>query len=177
MPGINERLLDERLAQLETSRGSSPRVLSKLESHMRTASDAALFRINALGFAHAFHDPVAVRAALDMRSEIATFNSGRPGRELILKIGVHRGSVIAVTLNERLDYFGQAVNIAARVQNLADTDEIYVSGDVYDAPGVAEILAPFGSERSIARLKGVHEEMAVYRVAATPIDERSAAHA
>jgi class 3 adenylate cyclase len=34
---------------------------------------------------------------------------------VILKIGVHKGAAIAVTLNDRLDYFGQTVNIAARV--------------------------------------------------------------
>ena len=45
-------------------------------------------------------------------------------RALILKIGLHKGAAIAVTLNDRLDYFGQTVNIAARVQNLADADEL-----------------------------------------------------
>ena len=82
----------------------------------------------------AFLNPAdAVQAALDMRSEIAAFNERQPDKALILKIGVHKGAAIAVTLNERLDYFGQTVNIAARVQNLADADEIFVSQDVYDA--------------------------------------------
>ena len=39
--------------------------------------------------------------------------------DLILKIGIHRGAAISVTLNERIDYFGQTVNIASRVQNRA----------------------------------------------------------
>jgi class 3 adenylate cyclase len=38
-----------------------------------------------------------------------------------------KGAAIAVTLNERLDYFGQTVNIAARVQNLAGGDEIWMT--------------------------------------------------
>jgi class 3 adenylate cyclase len=37
-------------------------------------------------------------------------------------IAVHRGRAIAVTLNDRIDYFGQDVNIAARVQGLADVN-------------------------------------------------------
>ena len=37
-----------------------------------------------------------------------------------LKIGIHHGAAIAVTLNDELDYFGQTVNIASRVQEMAD---------------------------------------------------------
>ena len=70
----------------------------------------------------------AVKAALEMRETIAEFNRGQPDRALILKIGLHKGAAIAVTLNDRLDYFGQTVNIAARVQNLADADEILLVG-------------------------------------------------
>ncbi len=51
MSAINEKLLDERLAALEAARAWSPRLVSKLESHMRSADDAALFRINPLTFA------------------------------------------------------------------------------------------------------------------------------
>jgi len=47
----------------------------------------------------------AVRAAFDMRDEIASFNRGQPDRELILKIGIHKGAAIAVTLNERAGLF------------------------------------------------------------------------
>ncbi len=91
----------------------------------------------------AFLSPAdAVAAALAMRSEIAGFNRGQPDRQLILKIGIHKGAAIAVTLNERLDYFGQTVNIASRVQHLADADEIYMSEDVHDDAGVQAALAP-----------------------------------
>src|SRR5215217_3053149 len=95
----------------------------------------------------------AVRAALAMRDEIASFNRSQPNRELILKIGVHKGAAIAVTLNDRLDYFGQTVNIAARVQNLADADEIYISEDVHEAAGVDAALQGFAVEPHIAKLR------------------------
>jgi class 3 adenylate cyclase len=115
----------------------------------------------------AFLDPSeAVGAALDMRREIAAFNRRQPDKSLILKIGVHRGAAIAVTLNDRLDYFGQTVNIAARVQNLADADEIFVSEDVYDSTGVRDELAPFAVEPQTAALRGVQQSMKVFRVAA-----------
>jgi class 3 adenylate cyclase len=115
----------------------------------------------------AFLNPAdAVQAAIDMRREISAFNLRQPDKALILKIGVHKGAAIAVTLNERLDYFGQTVNIAARVQNLADADEIFVSQDVYDATGVRDELSGFPVEAQMAQLRGVQQELPVYRVGA-----------
>jgi class 3 adenylate cyclase len=108
----------------------------------------------------------AVQAALEMRSEIASFNERQPDKALILKIGVHKGAAIAVTLNDRLDYFGQTVNIAARVQNLADADEIFVSQDVYEAKGVRDELAGYSVESRTAQLRGVQQELPVFRVGA-----------
>ena len=124
----------------------------------------------------AFLNPAdAVQAALDMRSEIASFNERQPDKALILKIGVHKGAAIAVTLNDRLDYFGQTVNIAARVQNLADADEIFVSQDVYEAAGVRDELAPFSVESKPAQLRGVQQELPVFRVGAALGDRSQAA--
>ena len=57
----------------------------------------------------------AVAAAVHILGEIERYNRehGEPG--IILKIGAHCGPSIAVTLNDNLDYFGQTVNVAARV--------------------------------------------------------------
>src|SRR5687768_6270801 len=99
-----------------------------------------------------------------MRDEIASF-SRRPNRELIVKIGIHKGAAIAVTLNDRLDYFGQTVNIAARVQNLADADEVYISQDVHEAAGVDAALGGFSVDPQLAKLRGVNQDMRVFRIA------------
>jgi class 3 adenylate cyclase len=113
----------------------------------------------------AFMTPAdAVQAALDMREAVDQLNRDRLQRDFILKIGVHRGAAIAVTLNERLDYFGQTVNIAARVQNLADGDEICITEEVYRAPAVAEIIAPYPVAKGEAELKGVSKAMPVYHI-------------
>lgn len=113
----------------------------------------------------AFRTPEhAVRAALEMREEIAADNRGSEERKLILKIGMHEGAAIVVTLNDRLDYFGQTANIAARVQNLADADEIVLTKDVYEIAAVKRLLEPFKLKTEKARLKGLHEEIPVYRV-------------
>ena len=114
----------------------------------------------------AFLDPAAaVGAGLAMLGEIATFNQGLVDKELILKIGIHKGAAIAVTLNDQLDYFGQTVNIAARVQNLADAGEIYLTRAVRDAPGVGELLSSFEVEARTTRLRGIDQEVPVFRVA------------
>jgi class 3 adenylate cyclase len=106
----------------------------------------------------------AVKAALAMWHEIEQFNKRRGSRDLILKIGVHRGQSIAVTLNDRLDYFGQTVNTAARVQGIANADELCITQDVMDAPGVAALFKGMKLEEESARLKGIAELVKVYRV-------------
>lgn len=106
----------------------------------------------------------AVNSAIEMLKEIEEFNRGLKGKEIILKIGVHKGPSIAVTLNDRLDYFGSTVNIASRVQELADAEEIYITEDVYSYPRVQELLRGLNAAPENARLKGIHEEMKVYKI-------------
>jgi class 3 adenylate cyclase len=107
----------------------------------------------------------AVTAAQTMLEALDEFNSSM-ATSLMLKIGIHRGHSIAVALNERLDYFGQNVNIAARTQQLAGAGEILVSQDVLDSAGVAEKLAESTLEPVSGVMKGVSEEIPVFRVSA-----------
>ena len=73
-----------------------------------------------------FADPLAaMHAVTRMHQAIEQLGEG----ELHLKIGVHSGSCIAVELNDRLDYFGRTVNIAARVQGHKDGFGFAVPGD------------------------------------------------
>lgn len=110
-----------------------------------------------------FVDPVdALRAALDMQAEIARFNADAGSDLVHLKIGLHAGACLAVTLNDRLDYFGQTVNIAARVQALSSADEILVTDDVLSLPGARELVTDFEIERSAVQLKGIAGDVAVH---------------
>jgi class 3 adenylate cyclase len=106
----------------------------------------------------------AVKAALEMLAEVRHLNAERGSDDIGLKVGLHCGSSIAVTSNDSLDYFGQTVNIAARVQALADYDEVYLSETLYSLPGVSELLADWQVTSSDAHLKGIDEEVHVYRV-------------
>jgi class 3 adenylate cyclase len=71
-----------------------------------------------------------------------------------------------VTLNDRLDYFGQTVNIAARVQGLADARAIYATKPVVEHPQVAKLLASnkLLPVEQMAALRGVSDRMAVYQI-------------
>ena len=125
----------------------------------------------------AFTTPVdGVRAALAMHAEIDRFNQARGELGLILKVGLHRGAAIAVTLNERLDYFGQNVNIAARVEALADGGEICLTREVRDGAGVKEVLELCDTLMVSARLRGVRDVVPVWRVKSTPVRSRQREH-
>jgi class 3 adenylate cyclase len=109
----------------------------------------------------------AMAAALRMREAMRALNETRGSEDMLLKIGIHEGPCLAVTLNERQDYFGQTVNIAARVQGLADSRAIFTTTPVVEHPETAAILAakglkPLSQQRS---LRGISADMAVYEIA------------
>jgi class 3 adenylate cyclase len=106
----------------------------------------------------------AVSAALDILGVIERYNGEHGDPSIILKIGAHCGPSIAVTLNDNLDYFGQTVNVAARVQSLADAGEICVSEALYSAPGVSDVLAGHKIVEFEAPLRGVEGNACVYRI-------------
>ncbi|AYG59415.1 adenylate/guanylate cyclase domain-containing protein [Rhizobium jaguaris] len=113
----------------------------------------------------AFFRPAdAVSAALHILGVIARYNAAHGDPSLILKIGAHCGPSIAVSLNENLDYFGQTVNVAARVQSLADAGEICISEALFSAPGVSQLLAGHNLVAFEAPLRGVEGTACVYRV-------------
>jgi class 3 adenylate cyclase len=59
---------------------------------------------------------------------------------LQLKAGLHTGPCIAVTLNDRLDYFGSTVNLAARLEGLSTGNDVIISHTVFDDALVRELL-------------------------------------
>jgi class 3 adenylate cyclase len=87
-------------------------------------------------------------------------------KDLLIKIGIHEGPCLAVTLNDRLDYFGQTVNIAARVQGLADARAILATKPVVEHPQVAKLLASnkLMPTEQLAALRGVSDRMTVFQI-------------
>ena len=108
----------------------------------------------------------AVSAALRMRDAMRQLNDERKSEDLLLKIGIHEGPCLAVVLNERQDYFGQTVNIASRVQNLAVSRSIFATGAVVKYPQSSELLETRGL-RPVSHnsaLPGVSGELAVFEI-------------
>jgi class 3 adenylate cyclase len=108
----------------------------------------------------------AVAAALHMREGMQRLNEEHKREDLLLKIGIHEGPCLAVTQNGRQDYFGQTVNIAARVQNLAVSRSIFVTGQVAENPQTLALLEA-NNLRPVAKgaaLRGIADEMMVYEI-------------
>ncbi len=108
----------------------------------------------------------AIVAGLRMRAAMDVLNAERGTQDLVVKIGIHEGPCLAVMLNERQDYFGQTVNIAARVQSLSTSQEMHITGPVNDAPEVVAILrresiTPIQKQ---AALRGIADKIVVYEI-------------
>jgi class 3 adenylate cyclase len=108
----------------------------------------------------------ALAAALRMREEMTRINAERQNEDLLLKIGIHEGPCLAVTLNNSQDYFGQTVNLAARVQGLASSRAIFVTKPVVEDPKSAKILETAGlrPNMQVAALRGIADDTTVYEI-------------
>jgi class 3 adenylate cyclase len=121
----------------------------------------------------------AVAAALRMREAMRNLGNGQNRQNgadgggnghahenLLLKIGIHEGPCLAVVLNDRQDYFGQTVNIAARVQALADSRTILATSAVVSHPQASTLLKKSGLEPQpqSRALRGIADEVAVYEI-------------
>ena len=86
---------------------------------------------------------------------------------LQLKAGLHTGPCIAVTLNDRLDYFGSTVNLAARLEALSTGSDVIISRSVFDDAMVRELLdsKQLSATEFDMSLKGFdNERFALWRV-------------
>jgi class 3 adenylate cyclase len=107
-----------------------------------------------------------VRAAADALRRFEAFRAKEKHGALVgLKLGMYAGACYVVTANGALDYFGQTVNVASRVQHLAGSGEIVLPEDVYAAaePRVREGLVV--REHLQATVKGVERPLDLVRVA------------
>jgi class 3 adenylate cyclase len=119
---------------------------------VKTIGDAimAVFRRPAQG----------LRATLAAQERLAESPSG--GSPLYLKAGLHHGPCIAVTMNDRLDYFGSTVNLAARLDRFSTGNDVIISDAVRNDPEVAAFLAAQAGSLALepfdAPLKGFEED-------------------
>src|SRR5262249_9405333 len=106
----------------------------------------------------------AITAAIKMRDAMQDLNERRGSEDLLLKIGVHEGPCIAVMLNERQDYFGQTVNVASRVQHLANSRDILTTAQVVENALTSAVVESHGLKPVSynTRLRGIANEVSIY---------------
>ena len=85
----------------------------------------------------------AVRASREIHD---AFHPGRTDTPIRLRISLNTGPCIAVRLNANADFFGGTVNVAAKLQALAEGYQIAMSEATYRSPSVAAYLAEQGAE-------------------------------
>jgi adenylate cyclase len=105
----------------------------------------------------------AVGAAVEIQRELAERNAEEPGgRRMDFRIGVNLGDVLV----KDDDLYGDGVNIAARIQALAELGGISISGSVYDAVrGKLPLEFDFRGEQ---RVKNIGNPVRTYRVLSRP---------
>lgn len=113
----------------------------------------------------AFIEPaVCLRAATACLRAFELFRKTHPnGAETGVKLGLYAGPCYVVTANETIDYFGQTVNCASRVQHLAESGEIVLEEDVYAALPEADRAQLRVVERVEAKVKGVEVPLRLVR--------------
>ena len=106
----------------------------------------------------------AVNYSIKVHEEIENLNS-KYGEDLLqLKIGIHFGPALVVNMNDRLDYFGSTVNLAARTEGQCKGKDIVITKKIYDIPDIKELLKEFDIEKFESELKGFAETQFLVRI-------------
>ena len=183
-PGPNRRLATILFADIDgysrLMRADEERTLDDLHAHLaelvgpvverfhgrivKTVGDGVLVE-----FASAVE---AVRSAVELQRGMVERNVGTPAeRRQAFRIGLHLGDIIV----SDEDVFGDTVNLAARLQGLAEPGSIVLSASVYEQ--VRDKLAlPFRSQGS-RTLKNIDRPIQIYSLTAAALSETGAAAA
>lgn len=114
-----------------------------------------------------FSDPAkGVGAALAIQAQIHHFNTTHPNEPLVIKLGLHQGPCLAVNLNDKLDYFGTTVNLAARLQGQSEGGDVVISEILRRDPAVVKHLEELAVQVTPfeTSIKGFDEHFHLYRL-------------
>ncbi len=108
-----------------------------------------------------FQDPAeGVRAAVEIQNTLDQYNQeqDQKHKQIHVRVGLNYGPGVV----EEKDVFGDAVNVAARVEGQADADQVIISEDLYkEIRREDDILCRFAKE---VAMKGKSEPVKLYRV-------------
>ena len=141
--------------------------LARLNAHRKSLIDPAIsghqgriVKTTGDGLLAEFASVVdAVRCAIHIQSGMAEREADTPeDRKMLLRIGINLGDVIV----EGDDIFGDGVNVAARIEALADPGGVYLSGDAFRQ--IRNKLDVGFEDLGEKRVKNIAEPVSVYRV-------------
>jgi adenylate cyclase len=129
-----------------------------------TRHGGRVFKITGDGVLVEFASAVnAVQCAVDLQQAFGEANADQPeDRHIVLRIGINLSDVMV----EGSDLYGDGVNIAARLEALAEPGGILVSGTAHDHIG-ARVKVGF-EELGVQMLKNIAEPVRAFRVSGTP---------
>jgi adenylate cyclase len=143
--------------------------LARLKAHRRELIDPTIaehqgriVKTTGDGVLAEFASPVkAVRCAIDVQYGMAERNAGVPeGQRIELRIGINLGDVV---VEDDGDIYGDGVNVAARLENIAEPGAVYISRTVRDfVDGTPELVLEDLGERE---LKNIARLVQVFRIA------------
>ena len=120
----------------------------------------------------AFTNPAdALRCAVQLQADFEAFNAASGKEPVTIRIGLHVGRCISVTLNNRLDYYGTAANKAARLEGQSLGGDIVLSREFAEDPGIQALLAEFSPIEQTAELKGFDAPVPYLRITAEELAE------
>lgn len=115
-----------------------------------------------------FSDPcLAFDAAVKAQQILTQQVQNRAETErLEIKMGLHSGSALLVTLNNRLDYFGLTVNLAAHIHRTARANEIVISQKLYDNPAIKRSIRAVTTtvQKQQIRFKYIADDYTLYHI-------------
>ncbi|MDX1957864.1 MAG: DUF5939 domain-containing protein [Leptospiraceae bacterium] len=108
----------------------------------------------------------AVQYCIEIQKEIKKLNERLKGENLILKVGAHIGPALAVTMNDKLDYFGATINLAARTEGQCKGGDVVITKKLFEYPTVSAFLKESGYklEEFETSIKGFSESMEMIRI-------------
>jgi adenylate cyclase len=158
--GYSRLMGQDEAGTLATLKGRRREVLEPL----CTRHQGRVFKVTGDGVLVEFGSAVnAVQCAIDLQQEMAGANGELPdGRSIVLRIGVNLGDVMI----DGGDLYGDGVNIAARLERIAEPGSVLISGTAFDYVR-NKVTARF-EELGPQALKNIDEPVRVYRVTDTP---------
>jgi TolB-like protein len=122
-----------------------------------------IFKVTGDGAFVEFRSAVnAVQCAIELQDSMANANTGVPeGRRIVLRVGINLGDVMV----EGSDLYGDGINVAARLEQLAEPGGVLISGTVFEhvRNKVDTAFADLGAQT----LKNIVGPVRVYRIAGT----------